>query len=307
MTGEDTREGLTAVISIKVSDAQFEGQTKAKLGNSEARTLVENAVNDKFAAFLEENPRIAKTIIDKTLTASRAREAARKAREATRKNSALNNSSLLGKLAKCTDEGADYAELYIVEGDSAGGSAKQGRNRRFQAILPLWGKMLNVEKSRIDKVYSNEKLLPIVQALGVGIGEEFDIEKLKYGKVIIMADADVDGSHIRTLLLTFFFRYMRPLIEGGHIYIAQPPLFKVFKGKNNTLVENSAFTDEQRDELLRRWDQAQGAALLKVLARWILRSFGKLQWILKSVPCCESTWKTPFWQTKRSPSLWATR
>ncbi len=250
LTGEDTREGLTAVISIKVSDAQFEGQTKAKLGNSEARTLVENAVNDKFAAFLEENPRIAKTIIDKTLTASRAREAARKAREATRKNSALNNSSLLGKLAKCTDEGADYAELYIVEGDSAGGSAKQGRNRRFQAILPLWGKMLNVEKSRIDKVYSNEKLLPIVQALGVGIGEEFDIEKLKYGKVIIMADADVDGSHIRTLLLTFFFRYMRPLIEGGHIYIAQPPLFKVFKGKNNTLVEKFAFTDEQRDELI---------------------------------------------------------
>ena len=250
LTGDDTREGLTAIISIKVADAQFEGQTKAKLGNSEARTLVENAVNDKFAAFLEENPRIAKTIIDKTLTASRAREAARKAREATRKNSALSNASLLGKLAKCTDEGADYAELYIVEGDSAGGSAKQGRNRRFQAILPLWGKMLNVEKSRIDKVYSNEKLLPIVQALGVGIGEEFDIEKLKYGKVIIMADADVDGSHIRTLLLTFFFRYMRPLIEGGHVYIAQPPLFKVFKGKNNTLVEKFAFTDEQRDELI---------------------------------------------------------
>ena len=250
LTGEDTREGLTAVISIKVADAQFEGQTKAKLGNSEARTLVENAVNDKFAAFLEENPRVAKIIIEKTLTASRAREAARKAREATRKNSSLGNASLLGKLAKCTDEGADYAELYIVEGDSAGGSAKQGRNRRFQAILPLWGKMLNVEKSRIDKVYSNEKLLPIVQALGVGIGEEFDIGKLKYGKIIIMADADVDGSHIRTLLLTFFFRYMRPLIEEGHIYIAQPPLFKVFKGKNNTLVEKFAFTDEQRDQLI---------------------------------------------------------
>ncbi|HIU47903.1 MAG TPA: DNA topoisomerase (ATP-hydrolyzing) subunit B [Candidatus Avimonoglobus intestinipullorum] len=250
LSGEDTREGLTAIISIKVTDAQFEGQTKAKLGNSEARTLVENAVNDKFAAFLEENPRVAKIIIEKTLTASRAREAARKAREATRKNSALSNASLLGKLAKCTDEGADYAELYIVEGDSAGGSAKQGRNRRFQAILPLWGKMLNVEKSRIDKVYSNEKLLPIVQALGVGIGEEFDIEKLKYGKIIIMADADVDGHHIRTLLLTFFFRYMKPLIENGNIYIAQPPLFKVFKGKNNTLVERFAYTDDQRDQLI---------------------------------------------------------
>ena len=250
LSGEDTREGLTAIISIKVTDAQFEGQTKAKLGNSEARTLVENAVNDKFAAFLEENPRVARIIIEKTLTASRAREAARKAREATRKNSALSNASLLGKLAKCTDEGADYAELYIVEGDSAGGSAKQGRNRRFQAILPLWGKMLNVEKSRIDKVYSNEKLLPIVQALGVGIGEEFDIEKLKYGKIIIMADADVDGHHIRTLLLTFFFRYMKPLIENGNIYIAQPPLFKVFKGKNNTLVERFAYTDDQRDQLI---------------------------------------------------------
>lgn len=250
LSGEDTREGLTAIISVKLSEAQFEGQTKTKLGNSEARTLVENAINDKFAAFLEENPRVARAIIDKTLTASRAREAARKAREATRKNSASSNAALLGKLAKCTDEGADYAELYIVEGDSAGGSAKQGRNRRFQAILPLWGKMLNVEKSRIDKVYSNEKLLPIIHALGAGIGDEIDLSKLKYGKVIIMADADVDGSHIRTLLLTFFFRYMRPLIDNGNIYIAQPPLFKVFKGKNANLVEKFAFSDDERDALI---------------------------------------------------------
>ncbi len=250
LSGEDTREGLTAVISVKVVEAQFEGQTKTKLGNSEARTLVENALNDKLSAFFEENPRIAKTIVEKTLTASRAREAAKRARELTRKNSNASNSSLLGKLAKCTDEGADYAELFIVEGDSAGGSAKQGRNRRFQAILPLWGKMLNVEKSRIDKVYSNEKLLPIIQALGTGIGEDFDINNLKYGKIVIMADADVDGAHIRTLLLTFFFRYMRPLIENGNIYIAQPPLFKVFKGKNKNLEEHFAFDEDERDRLI---------------------------------------------------------
>lgn len=255
LSGEDTREGLTAIISVKLSEAQFEGQTKTKLGNSEARTLVENSINDKFAAFLEENPRVAKTIIEKTLTAARAREAARNAREASRKNSAVSSASLLGKLAKCTDEGADYAELYIVEGDSAGGSAKQGRNRRFQAILPLWGKMLNVEKSRIDKVYSNEKLLPVIHALGAGIGDDLDLDKLKYGKVIIMADADVDGAHIRTLLLTFFFRYMRPLIDNGNIYIAQPPLYKVYKGKNANLVEKFAYSDEERDILIEEMGQ----------------------------------------------------
>ena len=247
LSGEDTREGLTAVISVKVAEAQFEGQTKTKLGNSGARTLVESALNDKLEAFLEENPKIARTIIEKTVSASRAREAARRAREASRKNSNANNSSLLGKLARCTDEGADYAELFIVEGDSAGGSAKQGRHRRYQAVLPLWGKMLNVEKSRIDKVYSNEKLLPIIQALGAGIGEDFNEENLKYGKIIIMADADVDGAHIRTLLLTFFFRYMRQLIEGGHIYIAQPPLYKVFKGKNKDVVERFVFDEASRD------------------------------------------------------------
>ena len=250
LSGEDTREGLTAIISVKVVEAQFEGQTKTKLGNSEARALVENALNDKLAEFFEENPRVARTIIEKTLTASRAREAAKRARELTRKGSNASNASLLGKLAKCTDEGEDYAELFIVEGDSAGGSAKQGRNRRFQAILPLWGKMLNVEKSRIDKVYTNEKLLPVIQALGTGIGEDFDINNLKYGKIIIMADTDVDGAHIRTLLLTFFFRYMRPLIENGNIYIAQPPLYKVYKGKNKNLEERFAYTDDERDRLI---------------------------------------------------------
>ncbi len=257
LTGEDTREGLTAIISVKVTEAQFEGQTKTKLGNSEARALVETALSDKFAAYLEEHPKAAKIVIEKILTASRAREAAKRARESARSGKNANNSSLLGKLARCTDENTDYAELYIVEGDSAGGSAKQGRNRRFQAILPLWGKMLNVEKSRIDKVYSNEKLLPIIQALGAGIGDELDTSKLRYGKVIIMADADVDGAHIRTLLLTFFFRYMRPLIDGGHVYIAQPPLYKVFKGKNKNYEEQFAFSDEERDVLLA--EMGQGA------------------------------------------------
>lgn len=250
LSGEDTREGLTAIISVKVSEAQFEGQTKTKLGNSEARALVEGALADKLSAFLEENPKIAKTIVEKTISASRAREAARKARDASRNSSKAGMSATLGKLARCIDEGADYTEIYIVEGDSAGGTAKQGRNRHFQAILPLWGKMLNVEKSRQDKVYSNDKLLPVIHALGTGIGEDFDITKLKYGKIIIMADADVDGSHIRTLLLTFFFRYMRELVENGNIYLAQPPLFKVFKGRNKNLVEKFAYSELERDRLI---------------------------------------------------------
>ena len=231
LTGEDVREGLTAVISVKLTDAQFEGHTKAKLGNTSMRSMVDSLISDKLAQYFEENPAIARAILDKSLGAARAREAARKARELTRRKSALESASLPGKLAACSEKGTDRTEIYIVEGDSAGGSAKQGRDRRYQAILPLWGKMLNVEKVRADKVYGNDKLTPVITALGCGIGDEFDIEKLRYDKIVIMDDADVDGSHIRTLLLTFFFRYMRPLIEQGHIYLAQPPLYKVARGK----------------------------------------------------------------------------
>ena len=247
LTGDEVRDGLTVIISVKVKEAQFEVQTKAKLGNSEARTLVESAVNDKFSAFLEENPNVAKIIMEMALTAARANEKARQARESVRKSNDLLVSGGTSKLADCSDKSNEYTEIYIVEGDSAGGSAKQGRNRRFQAILPLWGKMLNVEKSRIDKVYGNEKLVPVINALKAGIGEDFDISKLRYDKVIIMADADVDGAHIRTLLLTFFFRYMRPLIEEGHVYLAQPPLYKVFKGRNKNYKEMFAYSDEERD------------------------------------------------------------
>ncbi len=246
LSGEDVREGLTVVISVKLTEAQFEGQTKTKLGNSEMRSLVAGMVTEKLSTFFEENPSVAKTIIEKSMTASRAREAARKARELTRRKSALETASLPGKLADCSERDNIRTELYIVEGDSAGGSAKDGRDRRFQAILPLWGKMLNVEKARLDKVYGNEKLLPVITAIGCGVGADLDPEKIRYNKIVIMADADVDGSHIRTLLLTFFFRYMRPLIELGHIYIAQPPLFKLTRGKQIRY----AYSDPERDRYI---------------------------------------------------------
>lgn len=247
LSGDDVREGLTAIISVKLTDCEFEGQTKGKLGNPEARPLVDSLVAESLNDYFEENPAIVRSIFDKAVSAQRAREAARKARELTRRKSVLESASLPGKLADCSEKGAEYTEIYIVEGDSAGGSAKSGRDRRFQAILPLWGKMLNVEKARLDKVYGNEKLMPVVTALGTGIGEDFDISKLRYGKVIIMADADVDGSHIRTLLLTFFFRFMRPLIDEGHVYLAQPPLFKLTRGKQ----VRYAYSDEERDEYIR--------------------------------------------------------
>ena len=245
VSGEDCREGLTCIISVKLTDAQFEGQTKAKLGNSEIRTLVAGIVSDKLEEFLEENPGVGKAILDKALMANRAREAARKARESIRRKTALGGAAMPDKLRDCNENNPELTEIYIVEGDSAGGSATQGRDSRFQAILPLWGKMLNVEKARADKVYGNDKLQPVITALGAGIGDEFDVSRLRYHKVIIMADADVDGSHIRTLLLTFFFRFMRPLIEHGYVYAAVPPLFKLSRGKTTRL----AFSEEERDRI----------------------------------------------------------
>ena len=245
VSGEDVREGITAVISVKLTEAQFEGQTKAKLGNAHIRTLVDSIVNDQLAVYLEEHPVVARTILDKAMTANRAREAARKARESIRRKTVLGGAAMPDKLRDCNENNPELTELYIVEGDSAGGSATQGRDSRFQAILPLWGKMLNVEKARVDKVYGNDKLQPVIIALGAGIGEEFDENKLRYHKIIIMADADVDGAHIRTLLLTFFFRFMRPLIEQGYVYSAVPPLFKLTRGKTTRL----AFSEEERDAI----------------------------------------------------------
>lgn len=248
-SGEDVREGITAVISVKLTEAQFEGQTKGKLGNTDITGLVSSMLYEKLMTYFEENPSVAKTLINKSLDASRAREAARKARENARRKSPLESNSLPGKLADCTSKEPEKCEIYIVEGDSAGGSAKEGRDREHMAILPLWGKMLNVEKARVDKVITNEKLIPVVMALGTGIGDDFDISKLRYHKIIIMADADVDGAHIRTLLLTFFFRYMPQIIEQGYVYLAQPPLFKVAKGKKFAY----AFSDEERDEIIKEY------------------------------------------------------
>ena len=245
VSGDDCREGLTCVISVKLTEAQFEGQTKAKLGNSEIRTLVNNVVSDKLETYLEENPAVGRAILEKAMMANRAREAARRARENIRRKNALEGATLPGKLADCYERDPALTEIYIVEGDSAGGSAKQGRDSRYQAILPLWGKMLNVEKARADKVYGNDKLTPVITALGAGLGEEFDETKLRYHKVVIMADADVDGAHIRTLLLTFFFRFMRPLSERGYVYAAVPPLYKLVRGKTTRV----AFSDEERDAI----------------------------------------------------------
>ncbi len=253
LSGEDVREGLTAIISVKLKEAQFEGQTKAKLGSTFVRGFVEKLITEKLSAYLEENPATARAIFDKALMAARARDAARKARDLARRKTAMEGAAMPGKLVDCQSRDTEETEIYIVEGDSAGGSAKGGRDRRFQAILPLWGKMLNVEKARLDRVYGNDKLMPVITALGCGIGDDFDISKLRYGKIIIMADADVDGSHIRTLLLTFFFRFMRPLIEEGHIYLAQPPLYRLTKNKQH----HYAYSDKERDKIMSELGKAE--------------------------------------------------
>ncbi len=264
LSGDDVREGMTAVVSVKLTECEFEGQTKGRLGNPSVRPFVEKLVQEKLMSYFEMNPAIAREILDKCLAARRAREAAKNARETARRKSAMESASLPGKLADCTEKGIERTEIYIVEGDSAGGSAKGGRDRMYQAILPLWGKMLNVEKARIDRVYGNDKLMPVVTALGTGIGEDFNIEKLRYGKVIIMADADVDGCHIRTLLLTFFFRFMRPLIENGNVYIAQPPLYRVARGKKVYY----AFSDPERDKYIAELSDANGSSAKVAVQRY---------------------------------------
>ncbi len=262
------------------------------------RALVDAMVSEKLMTFFEENPAVARTIIEKAQTAARAREAAKKARELTRRKSALDSASLPGKLADCIEKDPTYTEIYIVEGDSAGGSAKEGRDRRHQAILPLWGKMLNVEKARLDRVYGNDKLTPMITAFGAGFGDDFDLSKLRYGKIILMADADVDGSHIRTLLLTFFFRFMRPLIEHGHVYIAQPPLFKNEKGKE----VRYTYTDEQQlAPASPRWARACACSATRALARWIPSSSGRPRWTRRTAPCCRSRWTTPRQRTRPLP------
>jgi DNA gyrase subunit B len=264
LTGDDVREGLTAIVSVKLTECEFEGQTKGRLGNPQVKPFVEKLVQEKLMNYFEMNPAVAREILDKCLAARRAREAAKNARETARRKTAMESASLPGKLADCSEHGVDGTEIYIVEGDSAGGSAKGGRDRKYQAILPLWGKMLNVEKARIDRVYGNDKLMPVVTALGTGIGEDFNIEKLRYGKVIIMADADVDGCHIRTLLLTFFFRYMRPLIENGNVYIAQPPLYRVARGKKVYY----AFSDQERDKYIAELADANGNSAKVAVQRY---------------------------------------
>ncbi len=264
LSGDDVREGLTAIVSVKLTECEFEGQTKGRLGNPQVRPFVEKLMQEKLMSYFEMNPAVAREILDKCLAARRAREAAKNARETARRKTAMESASLPGKLADCSEHGVENTEIYIVEGDSAGGSAKGGRDRKYQAILPLWGKMLNVEKARIDRVYGNEKLMPVVTALGTGIGEDFNIEKLRYSKVIIMADADVDGCHIRTLLLTFFFRYMRPLIENGNVYIAQPPLYRVARGNKIRY----AFSDEERDRYIAELSDANGSSAKVAVQRY---------------------------------------